>query len=175
MESLRTVPAQHRTTALAAAWCAFAYAAVSAYWTAGGVLLLDTVGGAVERAARGGGAAAWTLGLTATVGKLAGAGLALVLRRPWPHRTATILRRIARAAGLALVAYGGALVVVGALVLGGAVAAPGADRHALAWHVGLWDLWFLVWGALLLGACGWPGGDDAPSAGHDSASVDRGS
>lgn len=47
--------------------------------------------------------------------------------------------------------YGGALVVVGALVLAGAIdPAGGGDRTALRWHVGVWDLWFLVWGWLLL-------------------------
>jgi hypothetical protein len=30
------------------------------------------------------------------------------------------------------------------------------DRTALRWHVGVWDLWFLVWGILLaLAAAGY--------------------
>ncbi len=28
------------------------------------------------------------------------------------------------------------------------------DRTALRWHVGVWDLWFLVWGILLALAAG---------------------
>ena len=29
------------------------------------------------------------------------------------------------------------------------ILAGGVDRTALRWHVGVWDLWFLVWGILL--------------------------
>jgi hypothetical protein len=48
---------------------------------------------------------------------------------------------------------GGALPVLaalGALVLSGVIHPAGSvDRTALRWHVGVWDLWFLVWGILL--------------------------
>jgi hypothetical protein len=40
-------------------------------------------------------------------------------------------------------------VVVGALALTGLFGTP-ADPTALRWHVFVWDLWFLSWGALLL-------------------------
>ena len=45
-----------------------------------------------------------------------------------------------------LCVWGGANVVVGALVLSG-VTAPSADtdRRALRRHVFVWDMWFLVW------------------------------
>ena len=53
--------------AYAAALAAFAYAAVSLYWTTGGTLLLGTLGGTMEDIARDGGLPAVALGLTATV------------------------------------------------------------------------------------------------------------
>src|SRR5262249_21089453 len=41
-------------------------------------------------------------------------------------------------------------VLVGALVLLGVIhPTGGVDRTALRWHVGVWDLWFLIWGILL--------------------------
>ena len=53
-------------------------------------------------------------------------------------------------ASVLLVAYGGLNVLVGALVLSGVIHPAGSvDRTALRWHVGVWDLWFLVWGILL--------------------------
>jgi hypothetical protein len=49
-----------------------------------------------------------------------------------------------------LVLYGGLNVLLGAVVLSGLIHPAGSvDRTALRWHVGLWDLWFLVWGILL--------------------------
>jgi len=53
-------------------------------------------------------------------------------------------------ASVLLVAYGGLNVLVGALVLSGVIHPAGSvERTALRWHVGVWDLWFLVWGILL--------------------------
>ena len=41
-------------------------------------------------------------------------------------------------------------VIIAALVLLGVIHPTGSvDRTALRWHVGVWDLWFLVWGILL--------------------------
>jgi hypothetical protein len=49
-----------------------------------------------------------------------------------------------------LALYGGVLVLVGALVLAGAIGpAEPVDEHALRWHVFVWDLWFLLWGMAL--------------------------
>jgi len=52
-------------------------------------------------------------------------------------------------AGVLLVLYGGLLVVVGAAALAGLFGEL-ADPVALRWHVLVWDLWFLLWGVLLL-------------------------
>lgn len=47
--------------------------------------------------------------------------------------------------------YGGVNVLPGALVLSGLIhPAERVDRTALRWHAGVWDLWFLVSGILLV-------------------------
>jgi hypothetical protein len=52
-----------------------------------------------------------------------------------------------------LVLWGGANVLVGALVLAGLVTPSSApDERALRWHVFVWNLWFLVWGLALAAA-----------------------
>jgi Protein of unknown function (DUF3995) len=135
-----------RALAGAAAVLAFGSALVSAYWTAGGTALLDTVGGALERLAREPGAAGVALGATTVLLKVAGGLLALaLLRRSVPR----LVEWVALVAGAGLALYGGALVAVGALALTGALGEP-ADPRALRWHVLVWDPWFLVWGVLLV-------------------------
>src|SRR6516165_7586756 len=72
-----------------------------------------------------------------------GPSLGRVIPRRWLLAGAT-------AASVLLVGYGGLSVLLGALVLSGVIhPAGGVDRAALRWHVGVWDLWFLVWGILL--------------------------
>src|SRR5215471_20965343 len=150
------VPAAGRRTAgtvaaYAAAAVAFAYALVSLYWAVGGHRLISTVGGYVEQVARQGGAVPVLVALAAAAAKVAGGLLALALVRPWgrlvPRRW---LLLASTGASVLLVGYGGLNVLAGALVLSGAIhPAGGVDRTALRWHVGVWDLWFLVWGILL--------------------------
>ena len=137
--------------AYAAAVIAFAYALVSLYWAVGGHGLVSTVGGYVEQFARRGGATPVLVALAATGAKVAGGLLALALVRPWgrvvPRRW---LLLGSTGASVLLVAYGGLNVLAGALVLSGVVHPAGSvDRTVLRWHVGVWDLWFLVWGVLL--------------------------
>ena len=139
------------TAAYAAAALAFGYAAVSLYWALGGRAMVSTVGGYVQRFAREGGALPVLIALAAAVAKAIGGALALALVRPWgravPRRWLLLL---GAAASALLVVYGGLAVLAGGLVLAGAIhPAGGVDRMALRWHVGLWDLWFLVWGILL--------------------------
>jgi len=124
-------------------------AVTTAYWTAGGTWLLDTVGGGLEEVARRGDGAAVALGLVVVALKLAGCVLALALVRPWGRRSPErLLEGAALVAGGLLAAYGGLLVLVGALALAG-VFGDVADAAALRWHVLLWDPWFLLWGVLL--------------------------
>jgi hypothetical protein len=138
-------------TAYAAAVVAFAYALVSLYWAVGGHRLISTVGGYVEHFARQGGAVSVLVALAAAAAKAAGGLLALALVRPWgrviPRRW---LLAGSTAVSVLLVGYGGLSVLLGALVLSGVIHPDGnVDRTALRWHVGVWDLWFLVWGILL--------------------------
>ena len=138
-------------TAYAAAIVAFAYALMSLYWALGGHALVSTIGGYVEQFARRGGALPVLIALAATLAKVAGALLALALVRPWGRviPRGWLLAGSAGASAL-LVVYGGLNVLLGALVLSGVIHPAGSvDRTALRWHVGLWDLWFLVWGILL--------------------------
>jgi hypothetical protein len=142
-----------RFAAYGAAALAFASAAVTLYWTVGGTLLLDTVGGAFERLARERSAGAFALATVVIALKLLAGLLALALAREPGPRLLRLLLAAGAAGGALLALYGGVLVVVGALVLAGAIRSSGpVDEHALRWHVFLWDLWFLVWGLALLAA-----------------------
>jgi uncharacterized protein DUF3995 len=137
--------------AYAAAIVAFAYALMSLYWAVGGHRLVSTVGGYVAQFARQGGAVPVLVALAAAAAKAAGGLLALALVRPWgrviPRRW---LLAGSTAASVLLVGYGGLNVLAGALVLSGVIHPAGSvDRTALRWHVGVWDLWFLLWGILL--------------------------
>jgi hypothetical protein len=140
-----------RWAAQLAAGLAFASAALSLYWTAGGKLLLDTVGGAIEDLARERSAGAIALGTATVLLKGAAGILALALVHvPSGGRRRRLLFLTNGAASAILCVWGGANVVVGALVLGGAITpSADADRHALRWHVLVWDMWFLVWGLAL--------------------------
>jgi len=145
--------------AYAAAIVGFAYALMSLYWALGGHALVSTIGGYVEQFARRGGALPVLIALAAALAKVAGGLLALALVRPWGRM---VPRRwlLSGSAGVSalLVVYGGLNVLLGALVLLGVIhPTGGVDRTALRWHVGVWDLWFLVWGVLLALAivCHW--------------------
>ena len=130
-----------------AAVLAFASAAVTLFWTLGGTLLLDTVGGAFEDLARERSAGAIALGIAVVLAKAAAGVLALALAGRSPSRR---LAALATVGGTLLAIYGGVLVAVGALVLTGVIQPAGeVDERALRWHVLLWDLWFLVWGVAL--------------------------
>jgi len=124
---------------------------VSAYWALGGPALISTVGGYVTQLAHRGEAAAVLLTLGAAAAKAAGGLLALALVRPWGQVIPRgWLRAGSAGASALLVVYGGLNVLLGALVLSGVIHPAGSvDRTALRWHVGVWDLWFLVWGILL--------------------------
>jgi Protein of unknown function (DUF3995) len=138
-------------SAYAAAVVAFAYALMSLYWALGGHALLSTIGGYVEQFARRGGALPVLAAVAVTLGKVAGGLLALALVRPWGRVVPRRWLLIGSAgASVLLVVYGGLNVLLGGLVLSGVIQPSGSvDRTALRWHVGVWDLWFLVWGILL--------------------------
>ena len=129
-----------------AAALAFASAAVTLYWTLGGVALLDTVGGRFGELARDRSAGALLLGVVVVAAKVAAGVLALALLR----RPGRVLVLLALAGGVLLALYGGVLVTVGALVLLGVLdPAEPVDGRALRWHVLFWDLWFVLWGLAL--------------------------
>jgi hypothetical protein len=138
-------------SAYAAAILAFAYAVMSLYWAAGGHALVSTIGGYVEQLARRGGALPVLAALAVTLAKVAGGLLALALVRPWGRVVPRGWLHLGSAAvSVLLLVYGGLNVLLGALVLSGIIHPAGSvDRSALRWHVGVWDLWFLVWGILL--------------------------
>lgn len=129
------------------------YAAVSAYWGAGGTALLDTIGGTLEREGRAQAAGILAVVWTTVVLKLAASaiGLLAVAQPQWlSHDRSRLVRRAAWLAALVLVLYGGALTLIGLLVQADIVhASHHADHKALQWHTFLWDPWFLVWGLML--------------------------
>ena len=149
-------PRSTRVPAYVAAVLAFGSAAVSLYWTLGGTVLLDTVGGTFEDLARERSSQSIVLGMLVVLVKGAGGLLALALVQPWGTHVGRRVLLISAALGsVVLVVYGGVLVLVGGLVLADLITptAP-VDEHALRWHVFVWDLWFLVWG-IALGLAAW--------------------
>jgi hypothetical protein len=143
------VTAAGRGAAWTAAVLGLASAAVSAYWTAGGTALLDTVGGAIESLAEDRSVPALLLGAGVVVAKLVAVVLALAQLRS----ASRAVRLLAGLAGAVLTLWGAANVLLGGAVLTGVLdLGPVADERALRWHVLLWDAWFLVWGVALLAA-----------------------
>lgn len=143
-------PEPSRVAAYSAAGLAFASAAISIFWTLGGTLLLDTVGGAIEDLARERSLPAITLGTTAALFKVAAGTLALALAWNPPRRHGRRLLLAGTLASAVLILWGGANVLVGALVLTDVIVpSTPVDERALRWHVLVWDLWFLVWGISL--------------------------
>jgi Protein of unknown function (DUF3995) len=129
------------------------YAAVSAYWGAGGTALLDTIGGTLEHEARDRAAGVLVVVWATVAVKLAASGIGLlaVAQPRWlSPRWNRVMRGAAWLEAVVLVLYGGVLTLVGLLVQTGIVhASVHADHKALRWHAFLWDPWFLVWGILL--------------------------
>ncbi len=121
-------------------------AAISAYWAAGGTGLLDTVGGAIARWGRDGGAGVRLALAAIVVLKLVAAWLpvgAVRARRP------RAVRRLAWLEAAILTVYGGVLTATGLVVQAGlAGGGTHADWKALDWHAYLWDPWFLIVGLL---------------------------
>lgn len=109
------------------------------------------MGGAIESLARDRSPGAVALGIATVLLKVVAGGLALALLRlpegGFRRRALLVANGIASAV---LCAWGGANVLVGGLVLSGAITpSTHVDRHALRWHVFVWDMWFLVWGICL--------------------------
>jgi hypothetical protein len=138
-----------RAAAYVAAGLAFLSAATTGYWLLGGTALLDTLGGSLERLARERSSGAVALGAAVVVIKSVAGVLALLLLSPL-RRGWRMIAGLDIIAVAALCLWGAANVLVGALVLSGAMERAHVDRHALRWHVFFWDAWFLVWGVALL-------------------------
>ena len=151
MSTPHTRPLRRVLPAYVAAVLAFASALVSLYWTLGGTLLLDTVGGTFEDLARERSGAAIALGVLVVLVKVVGGLLALALVQPWGARIGRRLLLVSGVVGsVVLVLYGGVYVLVGGLVLGDVITPSGpVNEQTLRWHVFVWDLWFLVWGVAL--------------------------
>jgi hypothetical protein len=116
-----------------AAALVFASAAISLFWTPGGSMLLDTVGGAIEELARTRSAEALCIG-----------------HRLLVCSSARLLVGSNVLVSLTLLAWGSANVFVGTLVLTGVISPTShPNEWVLRWHVFVWDLWFAVSGAAL--------------------------
>jgi hypothetical protein len=140
----------------AACVLALGHAAVSFYWASGGTAGLSTVGGELEAMGRAASpllsVVVWGVGTA----KVAAGLLALALVMPWGRMFPRWAMLAAGWGGATLLAlYGGVLVTVEALVVGGITVPSGpVDWTALKWHLFLWDPWFFGWG-VLLGVAAW--------------------
>jgi hypothetical protein len=148
----RTRPADPAAYA-ASAW-AFAFAALSFYWAAGGTAGAGTVSPTAKEMAQR--RVPWFVAVLWLTGILKlGAGLlALALVRPWGRLLPRwLLRGSAWATGALLIFYGGTGLARSVPVLTGAVTVPEpVDRTVLRWHVFLWQPYWLAGGILFAAA-----------------------
>lgn len=158
----RTSGARARYAAWAAyaacAW-AFAFAALSFYWAAGGAAGAETIGEAVTKPvlARDPGwiALLWATGALKALGGL----LALALVQPWGRVIPRWMRLTAAwGAGALMFLYGGASMVQFSLMSAGVLSVPASvGTTAVRWHLLLWEPWWML-GGLLFMAAAWLAG-----------------
>jgi len=159
---IRTAGTRARYAAWAAyaacAW-AFAFAALSFYWAAGGTAGAETIGEAVTKPvlAREPGwiALLWATGVLKALGGL----LALSLVQPWGRAIPRWMRLTAAwGAGALMFLYGGASMVQFTLMAAGVLSVPASvDATAVRWHLLLWEPWWML-GGLLFMAAAWLAG-----------------
>ena len=134
---------------LACFW-AFAFAAMSFYWAAGGTLGLATQSEQILALMKNSGFVAfvWVTGILKAVVGL----LALALVRPWGQRFPQwLLLTGTWGAGALFTLYGGANLAVRGVMALGLIETPEAMRSVAArWHLLLWDPWWLLGGVLFL-------------------------
>lgn len=145
-----------RRAAYAASAWAFAFAALSSYWAAGGTAFADTLGESVTRIALardpGFVALLWGVAAAKTLLGLLALALAYLDHHALPRRPLLVA---AWSAGVCMALYAGANVGVRALMVVGVLATPEAMHSAAAyWHLILWDPWWLA-GGLLFIATAW--------------------
>lgn len=136
----------------ACAW-AWAFAAVSFYWAAGGTLGLATLGTQLERLALARDPLAiWIGGWAVGVAKFIGGLLPLAAVQPWGKRVPRwLLLTCLWAGGIGMTLYGMASFVQHALMMTGVIALPaGLGRVGARWHLVLWDPWWTLGGILFL-------------------------
>jgi len=140
----------------AAAAVAFSFAAVTFYWSAGGMAGVSTLGGRFEEWAVARDPMIVTLLWFTGVLKVAGGMLALALVQPWGRRLPRRWLLLAAWSGAVLLTVYGVLQVTSvALVAFGVVTpCPPPDATVLWWRLLLWEPWFLLWG-VLLGRTAW--------------------
>jgi hypothetical protein len=135
----------------AAAGVAFAFAAVSFYWGAGGMAGVSTLGGRFEQLARARDPMIVTMVWVTGFLKVAGGLLALALVQPWGRRLPLRWLRLTAWSGAVLLTVYGVLQVISvALVAFGAVTpSQPVNSTVMWWRLLLWEPWFLIWGVLL--------------------------
>jgi hypothetical protein len=133
----------------AAAW-AFAFAALSFYWAAGGTAGGETIGPAITDLGHDPVFVLllWAIGLLKVLGGL----LALALVQPWGRSIPRwLLLALGWGGGGLLALYGGASWVQEVLMVAGVIPIPaGLGPTAAMWHVVLWDPWWLLGGVLFI-------------------------
>ena len=136
----------------ACAW-AFAFAAMSAYWAAGGTLGLRVISPEVVSFARN----SWFVPLLwgVVAAKMLLGLLALTLVRPWGWPVPGWALLAAWGAGILMALHGGANLFVRGLMAAGVMDTPQSMHSTTAfWYLVFWDPWFLL-GGILFCAAAW--------------------
>ena len=126
------------------------FAAMSAYWAAGGRIGVETIGGTVESYGDEGGATFVALLWLIAALKVLAALVPLTLAERWtivvPRR---LLRLATSAMGIGMVLYAGANFGARAIMAVGLIDTPESMHSAAArWHLYFWNPWWLLGGIL---------------------------
>ena len=154
----------------ASAWAGL-FALVSLYWAAGGMVGSDTLGVEIDRLAHERDASFVGVVWAASALKALAAALALALIQTWGRRLPRrLLLVMGWATGAFITLYALANAIQHALMASEVISTPedlGAD--AVAWHLALWDPFWLIGGLLFLAAARTFQNDGCPEASSEGS------